>query len=257
MDIAEFNRQAWDRQVAEKNKWTIPVTVKNIEAARNGNWSVVLTPNIPVPADWFGDISQKNVLCLASGGGQQGPILAAAGANVTVVDYSQAQLQQDEKVASENGLTLQTHHGLMQDLSAFEDASFDLIFHPVSNCFTPDVLAVWKEAHRVLKPGGRLLAGFVNPVLYLFDPEKEEQDELEVCNSIPFSTLETYPEKVPHYREKGWALEFGHTLEDQIGGQLKAGLKLIDLYEDSYDDRKLGRMIPLFMATLAEKPAVR
>ena len=119
------------------------------------------------------------MLCLASGGGQQGPILAAAGANVTVFDNSPNQLAQDRLVADREGLTIETVLGDMADLSAFPDARFDLIFHPVSNVFAPDVRPVWKEAFRVLRPGGSLLAGFMNPVQYLFDDIALERGELQ------------------------------------------------------------------------------
>ncbi len=59
----------------------------------------------------------------------------------------------------------------MRDLSAFADESFDLVFHPVSNLFVPEVRPVWNEAFRVLRRGGSLLAGFLNPAVYIFDLE--------------------------------------------------------------------------------------
>ena len=78
------NRRAWDREVERDNPWTRPVDGEAIAAARAGNWNVVLTPTKPVPRDWFGDdIAGKKVLCLASGGGQQAPLLAAAGFTIT------------------------------------------------------------------------------------------------------------------------------------------------------------------------------
>src|SRR6185295_10899839 len=98
MDVASYNRRAWDRQVEQGNRWTVPVGPNVIAAARRGDWSVVLTPTIPVPRDWFPALAGLNVLCLASGGGQQGPILAAAGARVTVYDNSPKQLACDREV---------------------------------------------------------------------------------------------------------------------------------------------------------------
>ena len=108
MDIAEYNRRAWDHQVAQGNRWTVPVTTEIVAAARQGEWNVVLTPQKPVPKSWFSpslSVSGLDVLCLASGGGQQAPILAAAGANVTVLDNSPRQLEQDQIVARRDGLT--------------------------------------------------------------------------------------------------------------------------------------------------------
>ena len=69
----------------------------------------------------------------------------------------------------------------------FTDARFDLIFHPVSNVFTPDVRPVWREAFRVLRPGGSLLSGFMNPVYYVFDYHALERGEFRVANRIPYS----------------------------------------------------------------------
>jgi len=99
----------------------------------------------------MGNIVNKNVLCLASGGGQQGPILAAAGANVTVFDNFDKQLEQDDKAALNYNLNIETIKRNMQNLSIFSDNYFDLIIHPVSNCFIDDIKPVWREAYRVLK----------------------------------------------------------------------------------------------------------
>jgi SAM-dependent methyltransferase len=129
------------------------------------------------------------VLCLASGGGQQGPILAAAGARVTVFDNSPQQLAQDRHVARRDRADLATVEGDMRDLSAFADASFDLIVHPTSNLFVPDVRPVWRECFRVLRPGGVLLAGFCNPILYLFDQELADDGVLQVRHALPYSDL--------------------------------------------------------------------
>jgi SAM-dependent methyltransferase len=250
MDILDYNRRAWDRQVASGNRWTVPVTPDEIARARQGDWNIVLTPTKPVPRDWFPPLEGLKVLCLASGGGQQGPILAAAGANVTIFDNSPAQLEQDRLVAQRDGLSLETVAGDMRDLSCFADGTFDLIFHPCSNVFVPDILPVWKEAARVLRTGGVLLAGFTNPVLYLFD----ESGDFHVKYRIPYSDLTSLTdEERRRYTDKDEPLCFGHTLQDQIGGQLDAGLSLTGFYEDGGTDFKLSEYIPCFAATRAVK----
>ncbi len=128
-DSHEYNRQAWNRQVEAGNRWTVGASPEEVDRARRGEVDILLTPQTFVPRDWFGELDGADVLCLASGGGQQGPILAAAGAHVTVFDATDAQLARDREVAKREGLTLRTVRGDMRDLSAFADASFDLIVH--------------------------------------------------------------------------------------------------------------------------------
>ncbi len=257
MDVRQFNRDAWDRQVEANDRWTVPVSSDEIAQAKAGTWSVILTPTKPVPRDWFpASMAGVKILCLASGGGQQGPILAATGADVVVYDNSPKQLHQDRLVADRDGLALETVEGDMADLSPFADASFDLIFHPCSNCFAADVLPVWREAFRVLRPGGTLLSGISNPVRFVFDEvAQDEQGQLIVRHKIPYSDLTHLTEQEQANAMQQRPLEFGHTLEDQLGGQLQAGFLLAGLFEDRFDDSDLiSRYIDTFIATRAVKP---
>ena len=252
---SQYNRKAWDGQVAKGNPWTQPVSAEQVKAARRGDWSLVLTPTIPVPREWYPPLVGAEVLCLASGGGQQGPLLAAAGAHVTVFDNSPAQLANDRKVAERDGLDLVTVLGDMRDLSLFPDDHFDLIFHPVSNVFIPDVLPVWRGAFRVLRKGGVLLAGFNNPVLYLFDFERLDQGELVVAHSLPYSDVDDLPaDGLRKLEGEGLPYEWSHSLDEQIGGQLAAGFVLTGLYEDLDPTSVLGKTLPTYIATRAVKP---
>lgn len=257
MDIVSYNRSAWDREVAKGNEWTRPVSPEQIARARAGDWDVVLTPLKPVPRSWFPPLAGAKVLALASAGGQQGPILAAAGAQVTVFDNSPAQLAQDEAVAAREGLALTLVQGDMADLSAFESETFDLVFHPCSNCFVQDVRPVWREAARVLRRGGTLLAGFVNPVAFTADPAREEEDGVvQLKYPVPYSDLTSLTDaERARYLDPGEPLVFGHTLEDQLGGQLDAGLMITGLFEDGWGEDKglIHRFLPCYMATRAVK----
>lgn len=254
MDVRAYNRAAWDKAVERESEWTVPVTGEAIAAARRGEWKIVLTPTKPVPREWFPPLAGAAVLCLAAGGGQQGPILAAAGATVTVFDNSPQQLAQDRYVARREGLALTTVEGDMRDLSPFADASFDLVFHPVSNLFVPEVRPVWREAARVLRSGGVLLAGFCNPVMYIFDPFLADDGILQVRHKLPYSDLADMTEDERRLLiEDMQPLEYGHTLEDQIGGQLDAGLVITGFYEDIYPGNKLDEYTPTFIATRAVK----
>ena len=257
-DIRRYNRHAWDRQVETRNPWTVPVGEREISAARQGQWEILLTPSKPVPREWFPQLDGLDVLCLASGGGQQAPILAAAGAIVTVLDNSPRQLAQDRFVAERESLSIITVEGDMADLSMFSAESFGLIVHPVANCFVPRIRPVWAEAYRTLRSGGILLAGFANPVRYLFDLELAERDRiLQVRYRLPYSDVESLTEQEKQqYIEDGDPLEFSHTLEDQIGGQIDAGFVITGFYEDAYGestDDPLSKYMPSFIATRAIK----
>lgn len=254
--IVEYNRRAWDVAVRRGSEWTVPISSEVVAAARRGQWQIVLTPTKPVPQDWFpAPLTGAEVLCLASGGGQQGPTLAAAGAIVTVFDNSPAQLARDREVAEREGLALTTVQGDMADLTALADGSFDLIVHPVSNLFVPDVKPVWREAFRVLRPGGALLAGFSNPAQYIFDAQLADEGELRVRHKLPYSDLtHLTQEELQRYIGDEQPLEFSHTLEEQIGGQLAAGFVLTGFYEDGWPGLTLGEYMPIFMATRALKP---
>lgn len=255
MDIRAYNRDAWNREVAGgQNRWTQPASHEVIEKARQGEFSVLLTENIPVPYRWFPPLKGADVLCLASGGGQQGPVFAALGANVTVFDNSSGQLKQDQLVAERETLLLQTVEGDAADLAAFADASFDLIFNPVSTVFMPDVRVVWLECSRVLRRGGLLLAGVMNPVHYIFDLFKADEGILEVANSIPYSDLTSLSDEVrDDWLKEGLPLEFGHSLTDLLGGQCAAGLVITDLYEDYMMDSPVHNYHPNYIATRATK----
>lgn len=259
IDVRAHNRVAWNHQVERGNPWTLPASPEAIASAREGKWQIVLTPRKPVPADWFPHLPESDVLCLASGGGQQTPILVAAGATVTVIDNSPAQLARDQEVADREGLSIRSVEGDMRDLTPFDDESFDLIVHPVSNVFIPDVRIVWRECFRVLRTGGALLAGCMDPVRYVFDePLIDEEGTLTVIHRLPYSDTESLSsEEISRRAEAGQALEFSHTLEDLIGGQTEAGFVITGFYGDRYGKEEgdvQSKYMDVSFATRAVKP---
>lgn len=257
LDPVAHNRAAWDRQVDQGNEWTKPVGPDVIARARRGDWSVVLIGYKPTPRDWFpADLHGVNLLALASGGGQQAPVLAAAGANVTVLDNSPRQLERDQEVAAREGLTIRTVLGDMRDLSAFADATFDLVFNPVSNLFCPELAPVWRECFRVLRPGGTLLAGFMNPDLYIFDAEAlDQRGELIVRHSLPYSDVAGIGiEEHQRLYGPGAPLEYSHTLAEQIGEQLAAGFVITGFDETPHHAQATAKYMPGYFATRAAKP---
>jgi ubiquinone/menaquinone biosynthesis C-methylase UbiE len=194
-----------------------------------------------------------DLLALACGGGQQAPVFAAAGAHVTVLDNSPRQLDCDREVAEREGLKLTLVEGDMRDLSAFADESFDFIFHPVSNVFVPEIRPIWREAFRILRRGRTMLAGFMNPDIYIFNMEKADLRVLEVTHKLPYADSD-HPEIAHKMMEKNIPLEHSHSITDQLGGQMDAGFHLIGLYEDNLKDWIIGETMPTFIATRALKP---
>ena len=255
-ELVDYNRIAWDHLAANNNEWTQPVSPETIQRARQGDWEIILTPEKAVPKNWFPELQNANILCLAGGGGQQAPLLAAAGANVTTLDNSPAQLARDREVARREDLQISTVLSPMDDLTAFADQTFDLIIHPCSNCFAPAIRPVWNEAFRVLRPGGELLAGFNNPVRYLFDSFEMQKGKLVVNHRIPYSDdRDLSPENLQKLLDNRQPMEFGHSLTDQLAGQMDAGFVIRDLYEDSWKipEEPLSEYMNVFIATRATR----
>ena len=250
MEYQELNAQTIDRWVEEGWEWGVPISRETYAAAKAGRWDVLLTPTKPVPHGWFGELRGKRVLGLASGGGQQMPIFAALGAVCTVLDYSERQLASERLVAEREGYGIEILRGDMTRPLPFADGSFDLIFHPVSNCYVEEVEPIWRECFRVLRPGGVLLAGLDNGINFLFEGE----DETKVVNRLPFNPLKN-PEQMEQLQRDDCGVQFSHTLEEQLGGQLRVGFRLTELYEDTNGAGRLHEMnIPSFVATRAVKP---
>lgn len=142
----------------------------------------------------------------------------------------------------------------MADLSAFSDGSFDLIVHPVANLYVPEIRPVWSEAHRVLRAGGELLVGFMNPFVYLFDQDVLAKGKLEVRHELPYSELTSISaEERQRLVDEGDALQFSHTLEEQIVGQLGVGFLLLGLFEDRREGHPLAAFMPTHLATRAQR----
>ena len=233
MDYQSVNSETIDRWVDEGWEWGVPISHETYMNAVNGKWDILLTPTKPVPHEWFGDIKGKKILGLASGGGQQMPVFAALGAICTVLDYSKRQLESEKTVAEREGYDIRIVHADMTKPLPFEDGEFDLIFHPVSNCYIREVRPVWKECFRVLKHGGILLSGIDNNINYLVDDDEEK-----IVNKMPFDPL-TNPEQMKLLADSDCGVQFSHSMEDQIGGQIDAGFTLTGIYEDTNGSGRL------------------
>lgn len=260
MDMIQHNRAAWNRLSDGGILWGIPVDTETVSKAKAGIWQVQLAGQQPVPHAWFGTngvIEDRDILCLASGGGQQAPLLAAAGANVTSLELSDSMLAKDRILADEHNLNLRSEQGSMTDLSRFPDDSFDTVFLPVALSYVPDVHVVWRESARVLRVGGRLLAGMINPLVSLFEEnEGEDSVGLQVINELPFAEIDALPTiERDAAMARGMVFVWSHTLADLIGGQLSAGFRLLEFTEARRSDPRapsINRYTATYFMTAAE-----
>ena len=249
MNYQDINAQTIDRWVEEGWEWGIPITHEEFVAAQNGKWDVLLTPTKPVPHTWFGELKGKKVLGLACGGGQQMPIFSALGADCTVLDYSPKQLESEHMVAQREGYDIRIIRADMTKPLPFPDEEFDLIFHPVSNCYVEKVVPIFAECFRVLKQGGILLCGLGNEINYLVD-----ENETVISNEMPFNPL-TNDRYRKQLEDEDCGMQFSHTIEEQLGGQLKAGFVLTDIFGDTNGEGRLHEMnVETYYVTRAVKP---
>jgi SAM-dependent methyltransferase len=248
----DINARTIDGWVKNGWEWGRPITHEEFMRAKNDEWNVLLTASKFVPKEWFPPLKGKKLLGLAAGGAQQMPVFSALGADCTVLDYSDAQLESERVVAERERYAINIVKADMTQKLPFNDSEFDMVFHPVSNCYIENVFHVWNECYRVLKKGGVLLAGMDNGIGFLF--EDVCKSPLVVKNKLPFNPLKD-PELAKKQDSEKDGVQFSHTLEEQIGGQLKAGFTLLDLYEDGDKNCCLREYnIPQYIATRAIKP---
>jgi SAM-dependent methyltransferase len=223
-----------EQQVA----WSLCASSLQLAHARAGQVELPFGTEY-IPCDWLGNVQGKKVLCLAGAGGMQAPLLACAGADVTVLDLSERMLDRDREMAAREKLAIRVEHGNMCDLSCFADASFDLVVNPPSLFYVPDVMPVFREVFRVLKPGGSFIMVATNPIAYVCDWD-EKLGLYKAVNHMPYCSAD-------HVDQGDW-IEYGHTMEHYIGGQLQCGFVLTGYKECQMDD-----ITELYFITRGEK----
>ncbi len=152
-EVGQYNIERWNKLVEANALFTRPLLNLDVESARQ---------RID-PDGMLGDVSGKDVLLLAGGGGQQSMAFALLGARVTVVDISDKQLERDQQAAAHYGVQVKTIQADMRDLSALDAGAFDLVYHPYSLNFVPDAREVFAQVARVMRPGGMYYFMSANP----------------------------------------------------------------------------------------------
>ncbi len=224
MSYQQANRQAWD-QLARANSQFAKVATDE-ECAQ---------PLVTLDSrGWLpGSVKGLDILCLAAGGGWQSILYASAGAKVTVLDISEEMLKRDRDEAEKRGLDIRVVQGTMDDLSQFEEASFDLVHQPVSTCYVPRIADVYVQIGRVLRDRGLYISQHKQPTsLQLAERDSRDRYVLGVSyyHADPLPALSDTA-----YREPG-AVEYLHRWEQLVGELCRNGFVIEDLVEPRRGD---------------------
>ena len=223
-EVAVANQRLWEEEVKKECGFTIPWLDVDVSLLRQ--YARAELESLPGPLSCmspscvFADVEGKDVLCLASGGGQQSAVFGLLGAKVTVVDLAEGQLRGDRKAAAHYGYEINALQADMRDLSSIGDDSFDVVYQADSIGYVPDVREVYGEVARVLRTGGIYRVKHYQPAIHSV-----------VSDGNAYRIAKPYAERV-HRREDG-GIEFRHYMDDIFGGLLDAGLSLrqvVDLF---------------------------
>jgi SAM-dependent methyltransferase len=236
---------------------TSPRSTRDAVLAHNARaWDQLAAGGVPLarpaadaafgdPRNWLGgggpaggrawlpaSLAGLEVLCLAAAGGKHGPLYAAAGATVTVVDCSSGMLELDRQVARERGVNLELVQGSMDSLGMLAAARFDLVIHPVSTCYLPDVAAVFAAVARVIRPGGLYVSQHKSPASLQASVHPNRAGRYELVH--PLGRGEPLPPESPGRLREAGTQEFVHSLSELLGGLCRAGFVIEDVHEPEH-----------------------
>ena len=226
--VLAHNARAWDRLAAGRDALTRPAADGAFADPR-----LWLGSGGTAGRGWLPErLDGLTVLCLAAGGGKHGPLYAAAGAKVTVVDLSPAMLALDREVARERRIDMEILQGSMDDLVMLKPAHYDLVIHPVSTCYVPDVVRVFGEVARVTKPGGCYVSQHKSPTSLQASVETGASGHYELLH--PHGDGEPLPPAPPSRLREAGTQEFIHSLTALLGGICAAGFAIEDVCEPDH-----------------------
>ena len=254
IDYVSYNADTWDNINDCLVDKATTISHEDFIAAQKGALNVSLAGIKLVPNEWFPTLKGADVLALACGGGQQGPVFAAHGAKVTVTDISSSQLAKEKYVSEREGYDISIIRTDLSKSFPFADNSFDVIFNPISNCYIEDITPMWSECARVIRSGGVLMMAFCKEELFLFEPDFRNEDVLISRHPLPFNSIrDLSEEQIRQKNDAHMPLAFSHTLTEQLGGLIKAGFELTDIYEDCDGGGLIDKYMNAYVAVRAVK----
>lgn len=259
-DTGDGLRQDWNRQAASGHIYTQPwldISEERLRQYVSGETEgLEFEFNYVYPPQMFRDVRGKRVLCLAAGGGQQSAVFGLLGADVTVVDISDAMLCNDRRAAEHYGYQVHTIRGDMRDLSHVDVGAFDRVYHAISLCFVPDIAQVYREVFRVLEPGGLYRVGHVHPATYRVEWESWDGDGYRIASPYLGGRIAESNPNAPEYR---------HLLSTIFNGLIESGFRIEGVYEDPRhldhsqaieegSEAHLLSYVQMYFAVMARKP---
>ena len=224
-EITIANRAHWEAEVVKKNGFTVPwldLEKDDILQYAEGQLDPIPYHLYQIyPAYLLRDVAHKDVLCLAAGGGQQSAVFGLLDARVTVIDFTQGQLDGDITAAKHYGYPIETIRANIRDLSAIKDTSFDLVYQGPSMSWVPSVHEVYSGISRIIRPGGRYRVDFGNPANHALEWDGEF-----------YRVVEPYSERV--YKHPSGAFDFRHYLGDIFNGLVDNGFQIERVEERSW-----------------------
>jgi len=226
--IAALNQRHWEWSVDKGAGCTVPWL--DLDRDLLCRYATGQLEDVPkslcqmYPSCVLGDIAGKDVLCLASGGGQQSAVFGLLGACVTVLDLTESQLAGDRKAAAHYGYSLTALQGDMRDLSGLADASFDLVYQGNSMAWVPDAREIYAGVFRVLRPSGVYRVDFSNPATGFV--ECADWDGRGYLLTMPYA--ETARMEGP-CANGGGGIQFRHHMGEIFNGLLEAGFSILQV----------------------------
>ena len=232
-ELARHNKERWEALAQANVEYSRPFLDLDAESARRAVDRLGI----------LGDVRGKDVLCLAGGGGQQSAAFGLLGANVTVLDLSETQLQRDREAAAHYGVQVTALQGDMRDLSRFGEGSFDVVWHAYSINFVPEARPVFRQVARVLRPGGFYRIQFANPFVAGLDERDWNGQGYPL--RLPYVDGAELWEDDPYWdvddgdgasqRIEG-PREFRHTLSTVVNGLAELGFVILGMREETGDE---------------------
>jgi malonyl-CoA O-methyltransferase len=167
----------------------------------------------PIVRAAVGDVRGREVLDLGCGTGRHALWMAARGAAVTAVDFSEGMLAQARRKVGAEAVRFIVHD--LRDQLPFPEGRFDLVVSGLVLEHLGNLDGFFGEVRRVLKPGGQAVVSAMHPAMFLRGTQARFTD--------PASGEVVQPGSIPH------------VIGDLVMAVVRAGFRLVEIAETAPD----------------------